>query len=180
MHGEDIEHTSAGDAPVAAGPNGEARAWISRRQAIGRLSTGAAVGAAAWMVPEILTARPAAGATLSGTPTPFGFPPPGGSTTPAATDPANDPTSVSTDPAANDPTSVSTGVTTAMAGTGHTSPSSSLALTGVDLQRDVEVGAALVAGGWALQHWASRTPRARPARAGQVRGPEAGSRGNAV
>ena len=40
----------------------------------------------------------------------------------------------------------------------------SLAFTGLNIQRDAEVGAALVAGGWAMQHWASRTPK--PAVAG--------------
>ena len=33
---------------------------------------------------------------------------------------------------------------------------SALATTGLDLQRDAELGAALVAGGWAMQRWASR------------------------
>jgi hypothetical protein len=35
----------------------------------------------------------------------------------------------------------------------------SLAFTGLNIQRDAEVGAALVAGGWAMQHWASRAPK---------------------
>jgi hypothetical protein len=39
-------------------------------------------------------------------------------------------------------------------------PSRSLAFTGIDLQRDAEIGAALVAGGWAMHHWASRRPKA--------------------
>ena len=39
---------------------------LSRRQAIGRMSAFATAGAAAWVVPEILTAKPAGGATLSG------------------------------------------------------------------------------------------------------------------
>ena len=38
---------------------------ISRRQALGRMSALATAGAAAWVAPEILTARPAAGAALS-------------------------------------------------------------------------------------------------------------------
>ena len=38
---------------------------LSRRQAIGRMSVIATAGAAAWVVPEILTAKPAGGATLS-------------------------------------------------------------------------------------------------------------------
>ena len=43
------------------------RPRLSRRQAMGRMSAVATAGAAAWVVPEILTAKPAAGATLSGT-----------------------------------------------------------------------------------------------------------------
>jgi hypothetical protein len=46
------------------------------------------------------------------------------------------------------------GVATAAADT-PTSP----AFTGLNIQRDAEVGAALVAGGWAMQHWASRAPK---------------------
>ena len=38
---------------------------LSRRQAIGRMSVVATAGAAAWVVPEILTAKAAGGATLS-------------------------------------------------------------------------------------------------------------------
>src|SRR5580693_4319076 len=56
---------SQGDAaPQAA----EAGGSLSRRQALGRMSAVATAGAAAWVVPEILTAKPAAGATLSGGP----------------------------------------------------------------------------------------------------------------
>src|SRR5580692_10871465 len=38
---------------------------MSRRQAMGRMSAVATAGAVAWVVPEILTAKPAAGAALS-------------------------------------------------------------------------------------------------------------------
>src|SRR6202034_1441333 len=46
------------------------------------------------------------------------------------------------------------GVTTAAT----TSPNS-LAFTGLDIVRDAEIGAALIAGGWAMRHWASRLPK---------------------
>ncbi len=102
----------------------------------------ASAGAAAWAVPEILTAKPAAGATLSGS-QPF---PVGGS-------------GVSTSPA----TTGGSGGTGSTGGAGGTtSPATSpgsLAFTGVDIQRDAEIGAALIAGGWAMHHWASRTPK---------------------
>jgi hypothetical protein len=37
-----------------------------------------------------------------------------------------------------------------------------LASTGFNLQRDAEIGAALIAGGWAMQYWSSRTQKERP------------------
>ena len=77
--------------------------------------------AAAWVVPEILTAKPAAGATLSG-------------------------------PATSGQTSGTESVVTTSA---TTSPHT-LAFTGFNLERDVGIGSALVAGGWAMHLWASR------------------------
>jgi hypothetical protein len=106
---------------------------LSRRQAIGHMSAVAAAGAVAWAVPEILTAKPAAGATLSN-------PIAAGASTSGST------AAVGT----NGPD----GEATAAAGT-----PTSLAFTGLNIQRDAEVGAALVAGGWAMQHWASRAPK---------------------
>jgi hypothetical protein len=41
---------------------------------------------------------------------------------------------------------------------GGTGILSALAHTGLDLERDAEIGAALVAGGWAMQFWANREP----------------------
>jgi hypothetical protein len=38
----------------------------------------------------------------------------------------------------------------------------SLAFTGLNLQRDAEIGAALIAGGWAMKYWASRIEKERP------------------
>lgn len=132
------------DAPASrAAPDGAVSGPVrmSRRQAIGRLSAVATAGAAAWVVPEILTAKPAGGATLSG---------------PAVlTEPA---TVVAAAAAATPATPATSGVTTAAA----TTPSSSLAYTGLNLQRDTEIGVALIAGGWAMQHWASRKPEGRP------------------
>ena len=105
------------------------------------MSVAATAGAAAWMVPEILTAKPAAGATLSGN---SPAPSTGGSTS----DPA-------TSPSTSGGTSSGTSGTTSPA----TSPGSTLAFTGINIQRDAEIGAALIAGGWAMHHWASRTPK---------------------
>jgi hypothetical protein len=135
---------------------------MSRRQAMGRMSAVATAGAAAWVVPEILIAKPAAGATMSGnTNTNTGGST--GVTTSAATTGGDAGTG-----GTNGPDAVSTAA--------DTTPSKALAFTGVDIQRDAEIGAALVAGGWALRHWASRTPK--PAIEGIAGAHQAGSAGD--
>jgi hypothetical protein len=100
---------------------------LSRRQAIGRMSVVAAAGAAAWVVPEILTAQAAGGATLS---VPSGPSSLDGTLAPPDEDQVSSP---------------------------HASPANRLAFTGLNIQLDAELGAALIAGGWAMHHWASRT-----------------------
>jgi hypothetical protein len=113
------------------------------------MSAVATAGAAAWVVPEILTAKPAAGATMSGTHGGGGTTG-GGSTTGSSTGGTSGNTS--TTPGAT------TGNLTA-ATKPATTPGTSLAFTGIDIQRDAEIGAALIAGGWAMHHWASRAPK---------------------
>ena len=105
---------------------------------MGQLSVVAAAGAAAWVVPEILTAKPAAGATLS-SPVGAGVSSTGSSDALATNGPDD--------------------VTTAVHATPAAEAANPLAFTGLNIQRDAEVGAALVAGGWAMQHWASRAPK---------------------
>ena len=126
----------------------------------------ATAGAAAWVVPEILTAKPAAGATLSGGTNGGG----GGSTTSGSNNPTTNPSSTG-----------GSGSTPATL-TSSTSPSgggSSLAMTGLNIQRDAEIGAALIAGGWAMHHWASRgMPKA--ATEGATDAHEAGSPDEAI
>ncbi len=118
-----------GPRPVDDPGGGSSDARMSRRALLGRVSAGVAAGTVAWIAPEIFTTKPAAGASLSGPPVNLA----GGVTT-------------------GPPVNLAGGVTT--------SPSpgilSRLAFTGLDLQRDAEVGAALVAAGGAVQHWASR------------------------
>ncbi|HEX4433352.1 MAG TPA: hypothetical protein VH012_00885 [Acidimicrobiales bacterium] len=148
------------------------RSRMSRRQAMGRLSVVAGAGAAAWVVPEILTAKPAAGAALSGTNGSVGAS--AGVTTSAST--GGDPgAGASVDAggsvSANGPEGISTDADT----TAATDPSGALAFTGLNIQRDASVGAALVAGGWAMQHWASRRPK--PGLAGTSDAGQAGSAG---
>ena len=117
-----------GDAAASRAIPGTNR--LSRRQAIGRMSVVATAGAAAWVVPEILTAKAAGGATLSAPAVVTGA-----STLDAPTEAPE-----------STPSATPSG-----------SPASTLAFTGLNIQRDAEVGAALVAGGWAMHHWASRT-----------------------
>ena len=123
---------------------------------LGRISAGAAVGTTAWVIPQILTARPAAGATMSGPP----------ATVAGTTGTPNFPvtTGAATDGGA--PSTLSNRATTGAATDGGApSTLSKLATTGLDLERDAEIGAAMIAVGWALHRWASRTPEVatRPA-----------------
>jgi len=130
------------------------------------MSVVATAGAAAWVVPEILTAKPAAGATLSGGTSSGGSTggTTGGVTTSAGT--TGDPGTTGANGAGG-----ANGVTTAAT----TTPVKSLAFTGLDIKRDAEIGAALVASGWAMQHWASRTPTL--AAGGVTDAPEAATTG---
>ena len=139
------------------------RSRISRRQALGRISTVVGAGAAAWVVPEILTAKPAAGAALSGEPV----------TSPGGTQTSGGGPGTGGGPTGGPATNGSTTNGTGTNGTGTptkpvttaatSSPLGALASTGLNLQRDAEIGAGLIAGGWALQYWASRTQKEPPA-----------------
>ena len=156
-----LSPTAPGDAPSAR--------TLSRRQALGRMSAVATAGAAAWVAPEIMTAKPAAGASLSLARGGGGGDPPGQTPPPPPTGlpPLDGPTA----PASDGPTSTpGTGTSTSPAITSGAAaiPSRSLAFTGVDLQRDAEIGAALIAGGWAMHHWASRRPNAASEGAGRT------------
>jgi hypothetical protein len=153
---------SPGDAAASSDGPGEAdagRPRISRRQAMGRMSAVATAGAAAWVVPEILMAKPAAGAGLSSQPGT------GGGSTGVSTSP------VTTGGTSTGSTNGAEGVPTAATG-----PANSLAFTGLDIQRDAEIGAALIAGGWAMRRWASRTPK--PAVEGSTGAHQPGSTGD--
>jgi hypothetical protein len=167
MRSDDIQHEEGAGSAGRAGGGGSTRARYTRRQMLGRVSTAGAVGAAAWVVPEILTAKPAAGATLSG----------GGTNGSGGGTPTGVGTSPSTTGSSNTP---STGSGTTGAGTTPVATSGSLAFTGIDIKRDVEVGAAMVAGGWAMHKWASRTPKVAGAhvRGAHAKADEAGSPGD--
>jgi len=147
MRSEDDRQIRAGP-PDDASPAGTAQRGISRRAVLGRISAGAAVGTTAWVIPQILTAKPAAGATMSGLPATLG------AATPTAP------------------------LTTGSTSDGASSVLSGLAQTGLDLERDAEIGATMVAVGWALHRWASRVPQAAT-RAAAVEG-QAGSPGRSA
>lgn len=139
---------------------------ISRRQALGRMSALATAGAAAWVAPEILTARPAAGAALSA--------PPAGSSGGATGSTGSGPTTSGSTTSGSTGTPITSASSTNATGVngsgsgGSSEPATfavldevggTLASTGADLERDAAIGAALVAGGWALHRWASRSPK---------------------
>src|SRR5271167_3631993 len=65
MHSDGTQGETAASQRAPGGPISD-RSRISRRQALGRISAVVGAGTAAWVVPEILTAKPAAGAVLSG------------------------------------------------------------------------------------------------------------------
>jgi hypothetical protein len=139
------------EAPKVANEVNDSPARISRRQVMSRVSAGVAVGATAWIVPEILTASPAAGASLSGggighTGGSGGSGGSGSGSTGSGSGASGPGTSGTTDAPG---TSVKTEAST-------TAP---LAMTGFNAIRDLEIGAALIAGGWALNRWASRMPQ---------------------
>jgi hypothetical protein len=163
---------------------------ISRRQALGRMSAVAGAGAAAWVVPEIFMAKPAAGTALSGPTTSGGSSGSGGGGNggggsggggnggggsggggnggggsggggngnggSGGSGPVSNPTTFNGTGGTGTPPNVVSTVDTTKP------PVSSLAFTGLNLQRDVEIGAALIAGGWAMQYWASRIEKERP------------------
>ena len=150
MSSED-EHQGSSGPPDAGSRAGTSQPAMSRRAALGRISAGAAVGTTAWVIPQILTAKPAAGATMSGSP----------ATLAGTTGTPNFPVTAGAAPDGGAPSTLS-----------------NLATTGLDLERDAEIGAAMIAVGWALHRWASRSPEVatRPA---VVQG-EAGSPGHSA
>src|SRR5580704_9445571 len=130
-----------GASPVA--PRAGAGRTFSRRQAMGRMSAVATAGAAAWVVPEIFTAKPAAGATLSSTGGTGSVGASGGDNTSASTGVPGTSASVggSGSLEANGPDGMATAADTTTAA----APTGTLAFTGLNIQRDATVGAALVA-----------------------------------
>jgi hypothetical protein len=143
---------------------------LTRRQALGRMSALATAGAAAWVAPQILTAKPAAGAALSSSPTTPGSPGSTGSTGSGPTGSGSTTSGATTSGSTSSPaTNASLATNTSGSGSGGSNEpatlasadevGSTLASTGANLERDAAIGAALVAGGWALHRWASRSPQ---------------------
>lgn len=163
-----------GPANEEAAPTGPV---LTRRQAIGRVSKGAAmVGLAAWVTPEILVATPHPAGALSPPPGGGGGAPGGGSPGPVTSPGGSGPTgSAPTGSGVSGSVGVGTSVTAGSAGVGASAAASdpgpalqaasgaSLPFTGFDAVRDVEIGGALVAGGWLLHRWAGRADGDVPA-----------------
>jgi len=177
MHSDGTQGETARSQPLPGYPISD-RTRISRRQALGRISAVAGAGAAAWVVPEIFIAKPAAGTALSGPSTSGGgggLPggnggspggnggspggnggSPGGNGGSPGGGPVTDVTTTNGPGGTGTPSKVVTSAVTT------TPPVKSLAFTGLNLQRDAEIGAALIAGGWAMKYWASRIEEERP------------------
>lgn len=104
---------------------------LSRRKALGMGAAVVPVAVAAWAIPEMVVGQWAGGAPLlSGGPGELNGPvPPNAAPVPQH--------STQTPQGAANP----------------------LAFTGANLQQMTEAGAALVAGGWAVHHWASRVAK---------------------
>ncbi len=133
---------------------------LSRRQVMGRAGAVATAGVAAWVVPEILVAKPATATGLSGSP--------GGSTGASVGTSTNVSTPIG---GASAGAGASTSASKTAAGAHSGSAASTKATAharvkpagapgpktraagGIDLRRDGEIGAELTASGWALQHW---------------------------
>lgn len=157
MHSEQPQRDTDGDRPSASAGTGDGTTGgprLSRRQAMGRMSAVATAGAVAWVVPEILTAKPAAGAAMSSDPGGGGSGSGGVSTSASST--GNTGPGASVGAGGNVGTNGEGDLDAADDGAAGAGSPSSLAYTGLNIQRDAEIGAAMVAGGWAMQHWASR------------------------
>ena len=141
--------------PARAAPTSAPR--MARRTALGHIAAGGSLGAAAWVTPQILTATPTAAAALSGSPGGGGTGPgtggdtgDGGGTTPPPQVTTAADTTPTTTPAPATASSTTDGAAPTNTG--------ALAETGVDLQGHTEIGALMVAAGWAVHRWASRVP----------------------
>jgi hypothetical protein len=142
---------------------------MSRRAVLGQLSMGGAVGVSAWVVPQILTAKPAAAATLSGAPN---------QSVGTATASPVESAGPATAPSTSESTGGSTGTQPSTgSASGERTPAtlSSLAATGIDVREEAEIGAVMVAAGWAIQRWASRVPS--EAATADTKGPVHGAHG---
>ena len=149
--GTDEPRTDGSNFPADSARHGAKSSRLSRRQALGTMSVAATAGAAAWAVPEILTAKPAAAAMSGG----------GGGD--------------------GDGNGGGDGDGNG-GGKGHKGPKGSAPLAvvepgtvfpifgrGRDVAHSVEVGGAMVAGGWAFHRWQNRKAEGGAASIGEER-----------
>lgn len=123
---------------------------FSRRALLRRAGKGAVVaGLAVWAVPEIVVASPSGAQPLSAPPTSGGGGFPAGSGSGSTPVPGTSGT--------GDSVSSADGSSTAVPATAGSNPDGgALAFTGTDAEALLGAGAALVAGGWVINRWASR------------------------
>jgi hypothetical protein len=146
-HGAGVEISGERDGRVG-------RLRMTRRQVMGRAGAVATAGAVAWVVPEILIAQPGSAAGLSGNPGANVSGSGGaGVSTPAggAAAGVGVSASASSSSAAADADARVRGDASARPAGDPTSRQS--ADSSIDMQRQGEVGPALMASGWDLQHW---------------------------
>jgi hypothetical protein len=124
---------------------------LSRRQALHRLGLGVAGGAAVWAAPEILIGRPTPAGAASAAPGSGPVRPAGGGT--STGDSGSGPVAVA--PTTGQP-GADPGSADSAAGPSGKGGGGQLAFTGVNAERAVELGAGLLAGGWALTRWSGR------------------------
>jgi hypothetical protein len=167
------------------------------------MSAVATAGAAAWVVPEILTAKPAAGATMSGPGNGGGGGGKGGGDGDGngggngggngngngggdgngngggdGNGNGNGHAGVTTSPSSTRGTSTEAASTSSGMPPEALVPAAAMGLanTGSNFPRDAEIGAALVAGGWTLHRWVSRPQKGGLAQSGE--GDASGSPGD--
>jgi hypothetical protein len=155
-----MEHSTGVEAPGETGER-TGRPRLTRRQVMGRAGAVATAGAVAWVVPEILVAQPGSAAGLSGTPganasgsagagvsTPVG-----GGSAGVGVAAAAAPTGADGNPVAGANAEARARSHTGVDATGDPSSRHNRVDAGIGTGGEDEVGAALMASGWDLQHW---------------------------
>lgn len=152
---------SAGvEVPGVTGEQG-GKQRLTRRQVMGRAGAVATAGAVAWVVPEILIAQPGSAAGLSGAPganasgsAGAGVSTPAGRASAGAGVSTSDaPTGAAANPGADADSEARVRGSAGIDPTGDPSSRKTRVDAGIGTRGEGDVGAALRASGWDLQHW---------------------------